>query len=155
MITGLLILHSLLGVALLGAITHQAFGALTRRPEARKTSFMARFRTTEAAGYRDAIVGLYAAVSVVGAILYPNYRTVVRPILQSLDLRAANGAFEIKEHLSAIGLVMLPAYWVCWKQPLTPEFAGARVLLTWVLAVMVWWNFVVGEVLVAMKGLFQ
>lgn len=154
MITGLLILHSLLAVALLGAITHQAFGAATRRAEARKISFIARFRATEASGYRNAIVGLYAAVSLVGAILYPNYRTVVRPILQSLDLRAANGAFEIKEHLSAIGLVMLPAYWVCWKQPLAPEYATARVWLTWILAVMVWWNFVVGEILVAMKGLF-
>ena len=115
---------------------------------------MARFRTTDAAAYRNAIVILYICVSVLGAVLYPNYRNIVRPALQSLDLRAANGAFEIKEHFSAIGLIVLPAYWVCWTQPLQTEYAAARVWLTWILAGLVWWNFVVGQLLVAIKGLF-
>ena len=115
---------------------------------------MARFRTTDAAAYRNAIVILYICVSVLGAVLYPNYRNIVRPALQSLDLRAANGAFEIKEHFSAIGLIVLPAYWACWAQPLQTEYAAARVWLTWILAGLVWWNFVVGQLLVAIKGLF-
>ena len=154
MLTGLLIVHSLLAVVLLGAITHQGFAAAAKRSEVRKTSFLGRFRATEASGYCNAIVVLYLAVIFVGAILYPEYRLVVRPTLQSLDLRAANGAFEIKEHFSAIGLVMLPAYWMCWRQPLTQEYAAARIWLTGILAAMAWWNFVVGELLVAIKGLF-
>ncbi len=149
----LLLVHSLLAVALLGAVTHQAFAATPKRAEARKT-FMGRFRTTDAAAYRNAIVILYLSVSLIGAILYPNYRTIVRPMLQSLDLRAANGAFEIKEHFSAIGLILLPAYWVCWTPPLQPEYAAARVWLTWIVAGLVWWNFVVGQILVAIRGLF-
>ena len=154
MITALLIVHGLLGVALLGAITHQAFAAAVKRAEIRKPNFMARFRATDASSYRNAIVILYAVVCLAGAILYPDYRVIVRPILQSLDLRAANGVFEIKEHLSAIGLVMLPAYWVCWSQPLQAQYAAPRAWLTWILAAAVWWNFVVGQLLVAIKGFF-
>ena len=148
----LLLVHSLLAVALLGAVTHQAFAATANRAEPRKT-FMARFRSTDPAAYRNAVVMLYVSVSLFGAILYPNYRTIVRPMLQDLDLRAANGAFEIKEHFSALGLIVLPAYWACWAAPLQTEYAGARAWLTCILAAMVWWNFVVGQLLVAIKGL--
>lgn len=154
MITALLIVHGLIGVALLGAITHQAFAAIAKRGEIRKPGFLARFRATDAGTYRNAIVILYVAVMCAGAILYPSYRAVVRPMLQDLDLRAANGAFEIKEHLSALGLIVLPAYWVCWSQPARPEYAAARVWLTWILACIVWWNFVIGQLLAAIKGLF-
>lgn len=153
MITALLILHGLVGVALLGAVTHQAF-AVMGRVEARTGSFFKRFRTTDAAAYSNAVVVLFVIASLMGAVLYPQYRQVVRPLLQSLDLRAANGAFEIKEHLSAIGLVMLPAYWASWRQPLAAEYSAVRLWLTFVLATIVWWNFLVGDLLSAIKGLF-
>jgi hypothetical protein len=149
MITALLIIHGLLAVALLGAVTHQALAAVAKRAEIRTVGFLARFRATDAGTYRNAIVILYVAVLCAGAILYPTYRAVVRPMLQDMDLRAANGVFEIKEHLSALGLIVLPAYW-----PLQPEYAAARVWLTWIVASIVWWNFVVGQLLVAIKGLF-
>jgi hypothetical protein len=71
-----------------------------------------------------------------------------------MDLRAANGAFELKEHFSALGMIMLPAYWACWKQRLAPEYDAARMWLTWMIALIVWWNFVAGQLLVAIKGLF-
>ena len=45
--TVILLAHSLLAVALLGAVTRQAFAATAKRIEARKT-LIARFRTTEA-----------------------------------------------------------------------------------------------------------
>jgi len=154
MITALLIIHGLLAVALLGAVTHQALAAVAKRAEIRTVGFLARFRATDAGTYRNAIVVLYVAVLCAGAILYPTYRAVVRPMLQDMDLRAANGVFEIKEHLSALGLIVLPAYWACWDQPLQPEYAAARVWLTWIVASIVWWNFVVGQLLVAIKGLF-
>ena len=154
MFTTLLLFHSLVSVALLGAITHQAFAVAASRVEARSTSFIARFRSTDPAAYSTAIVVLIAVVILTGAILYPNYRTIVRPALQSMDLRAANGVFEIKEHLSAIGLVLLPAYWASWRQPLVPEYAAARIGLTWILATMVWWNFLVGQLLVTIKSPF-
>lgn len=152
--TALLILHGLLAVALLGAVTHQALAAGLNRTELRTRSFFTRFRATDAAAYATPVVVLFIAVMAAGAILYPRYRFLVRPVLQTQDLRGANGAFELKEHFSAIGLMLLPAYWACWKQPLQPEYDSARVWLTWIVAILVWWNFVVGQLLVAIKGLF-
>jgi hypothetical protein len=153
MIAALLIVHGLIAVALIGAVTHQALAASARRVEIRRTGFLARFRSTDAAAYRDAIVILFVTVSLIGAVLYPTYRSVVRPALQVLDFRAANGAFELKEHLSALGLIVLPAYWACWRQPLEPEYAAARVWLAWIIAFIVWWNFVIGQILVNIRGL--
>ena len=152
MFTTLLLFHGLISVALLGGVTHQAFAVAAGRVEARGTSFIARFRGTDPAAYSTAIVVLFATVIFTGAFLYPNYRMIVRPALQALDLRAANGIFEIKEHLSAIGLILLPAYWAAWRQPLVPEYSAARIGLTWILASMVWWNFIVGQLLVTIKG---
>jgi hypothetical protein len=153
MITILLILHGLLAVALLGAITHQAFST-TRRTSAART-FVGRFRSVGAAGYTNAIIILFVVTSIFGALLYPPYRLDVRPTLEDLDMRAANGVFEIKEHLAAIGLGLLPAYWFFWRAPLTPEGMVARRYLTWILAFVIWWNFLVGHVLNNIRGLFQ
>ncbi len=152
MFTALVLFHGLVSVALLGALTHQALAVVARRAEARSPSFIARFRSTDPAAYSTAIVVLFAVVVLTGAVLYPSYRLVVRPTLQTLDLRAANGVFEIKEHLSAMGLVLLPAYWASWRQPLVAEYSAVRVGLTWILASMVWWNFIVGQLLVSIKG---
>ena len=58
-------------------------------------------------------------------------------------------------HFSALVLVLLPAYWAAWRQPLAAEYATARVFLTWIVAFSVWWNFLAGDLLVAIKGLFQ
>ena len=51
-----------------------------------------------------------------------------------MNLRAANGIFEIKEHLEAIGLGLLPAYWYFWQagRPATAEVATTRLVLTWI-----------------------
>jgi len=150
LITGLLILHVLLAVALLGAITHQAI-AVGGAPRSGKRSFGARYRAVDASAYGGAIVLLFAATSLIGGSLYPAYRMIVRPVLEVHNLRVANGAFELKEHLAALGLLMLPAYWAAWSRPDATGRAG----LTWVLAVIVWWNFLVGDVLNNIKGLFH
>lgn len=154
MITTLLILHGLLAVALLGAITHQAL-ATTRKVPAGEKSFITRYRAVSAASYKNAVVILFVVTCIGGALLYPPYRLDVRPTLEDLDLRAANGVFEIKEHLAAIGLGVLPAYWFFWRQPLSADGVIARRYLTWLLAFIVWWNFLVGHVLNNIRGLFQ
>lgn len=154
MITTILILHGLLAVALLGAVTHQAL-SMSRRVPASQRHFIDRFRGVGAAGYTNAIVILFIVTCIGGGLLYPPYRLDVRPTLEDLDLRAANGVFEIKEHLAAIGLGLLPAYWVFWRQPLTLEGVIARRYLTWILAFIIWWNFLVGHVLNNIRGLFQ
>src|SRR5205814_4015256 len=58
-----------------------------------------RFRTVNAAAYATPIVLLFLITALGGGLLYPKYRVDVRPALEDLQLRAANGIFEIKEHL--------------------------------------------------------
>jgi hypothetical protein len=150
--TALLIVHGLLAVALLGAITHQAAAVLL--PAARPAgSFAGRFRAVPAPGYANAIVVLYVLTAVLGAIIYAEYRITIRIVLEELHLRAANGSFELKEHLAAIGLGMLPAYWWYWRQP-AAEASAARVraTLTVILAFVVWWNFLVGHIVNNIRG---
>jgi hypothetical protein len=153
MMTAILILHGILAAGLLGAITHQAFAVSLKSQGKAGASFFVRLRTTDASVYRTPVLILFLAVAVIGSVLYPSYRQIVRPLLQAQDLRAANGAFELKEHFSAIGALLLPAYWVAWKPPLAPEYQVTRMWLTWILAAMVWWNFIVGQLLVAIRGL--
>jgi hypothetical protein len=153
MTTVLLIIHGLLAVALLGAITHQAWSVVPRRAAAGPISFVGRFRTVESSAYATAVVVLFVVTAIGGGLLYPQYRLDVRTALEDLQLRAANGVFEIKEHLVAIGLGLLPTYWLFWKAPLVPEQAAARRYLTWLLAFIVWWGFLVGHVLNNIKGL--
>ena len=153
MIQLLLILHVLVGAALLGAITHQAF-SVARRRVAPPGSFVQRFRGVHSPAFTNVIVLLFAVNFLIGGLLYPRYRIDVRPMLEDLQLRAANGLFETKEHFAAVGLGLLPAYWFFWRPPLALEYAETRKYLTWMLAFIVWWNFVVGELLNNIKGLF-
>ena len=153
MIVILLILHGLLAVALLGAVTHQALSTRRLKPNGDRDSFMSRYRSVHDAAFPYAIVILFILTCIGGGFLYPQYRIDVRPSLEERQLSAANGVFEIKEHLAAIGLGVLPAYLVYWRRPLLPEDRAARRGLTWILAFVTWWNFLVGHVLNNIKGL--
>lgn len=155
MMTALLILHGLLAVALIGSVSHQAIAATLKYPGMRSRPSFARLRASDPNLYSSAVAILFLVVAIMGAVLYPQYRLTVRPFVQSMDLRAANGAFELKEHFSALGLLMLPAYWALWRRPLDKENQAARLCLTWLMAGFVWWNFIAGQLLVAIKGLFS
>ena len=153
MIQLLLILHVIVGAALLGAPTHQAF-AVARRPGSPSRSFVGRFRGVNSPTFTNVVCVLYAASVVIGALLYPRYRIDVRPLLEDMQLRAANGLFETKEHFAAVGLGLLPAYWLFWRQPLAIEHASTRKYVTWILAFTAWFNFLVGELLNNIRGMF-
>jgi hypothetical protein len=153
MITVLLLIHALISVALLGAITHQAWSVASPRRAATDASFIRRFRTVPGVGYTNAIVGLLLLASLLGCLLYPQYRIDVRPTLEDLNMRAANGVFETKEHLAALALGVLPAYWYYWKRSAVESAGSARLVLTWLIALIVWFNFLVGHVLNNIKGL--
>ena len=153
MIVVLLLLHGLLAVALLGAITHQALSVLPLAAANGRRTFIDRFRGVNAPAYATPIVVLFVVTAIGGALLYPQYRIDVRPALEDMRNAAANGVFEIKEHLIAIGLGLLPAYWQLWQQPLEPRAASARRALTWLLAFFVWWGFIAGHVLNNIRGL--
>jgi hypothetical protein len=149
MITALLIIHGVLAVFLVGAITHQTLGVFwPRRPG--QTSFVANARGIRPQLYVNAIVILYVVTFVIGAFLYPTYRVFVRPPLQDLQLTYAIGLFEIKENFSAIMLALLPSYWYFWTQ--TDKFATTRRAVTAILFVVVWYNFIAGHILNNVRG---
>jgi hypothetical protein len=153
MVTVLLIFHALVSIALIGAVTHQASG--TFREPTPPQSFLGRFAATRGASYTNTIIMLFLINCVLGNLIYPQYRLDVRPTLEDLNMRSANGVFEIKEHLAMIGAFMLPVYWLIWRTPLIPEAATARRWLTTILAFIVWWNLVVGHILNNIKGFGQ
>jgi hypothetical protein len=151
MITTLLIFHALVGVTLLGAITHQSVSML-RRPTARTGSFIDRYTGVGQKTFTIAIVSLFATNVLIGAILYPTYRLNVRIPFEEMRLAWAVGLFEVKEHFAGIGLAMLPAYAYVWRTG--SDFASRnRMAITLVIAFIVWWDFIVGHVLNNLRGL--
>jgi hypothetical protein len=74
------------------------------------------------------------------------FRVDVRPELERAGHWHVLGFFDIKEHFAAIGLALLPAYWVCWRRPLADEPTQIRTALTSMLAFIVWWGFLSGHV---------
>jgi hypothetical protein len=152
MFTFFLIVHGLLAVTLLGAITHQAVSvwAPARKPAG---SFVGRFRSVAAPSYANAVSALYVCTAFLGGVLiYPEFRVSVRPVLEQLGLWTALGVFDLKEHFTMIGVAILPAYWYFWRPPLADQHARTRAILTAMLACIVWWNFLVGHVLNDIRG---
>lgn len=149
--TALLIVHGLLAVALLGAITHQTTSVwLPARKSA--NSFVGRFRAVSGAGYTNTIIVLYVCTAILGGIIYTEYRLGIRVVAEQLELWRETGAFELKEHFAVIGLALLPAYWHFWRLPLADAHARTRAVLTAILAFVVWWNFLVGHILNNIRG---
>jgi len=151
MITTLLILHALVGVTLLGAITHQSVSML-RRVTTRTGSFIDRYSSVSRKTFTIAIVSLFATNVILGAIIYPTYRLNVRIPFEEMRLGWAIGLFELKEHFAGIGLAMLPAYAFVW-QTQSDLASRNRVAITLILALIVWWDFLVGHVLNNLRGL--
>lgn len=150
--TTLLILHGLLAVALMGSITHQALAACW--PAKKAEGFVSAFRAVSGARYTNANIVLYIVTMALGAIIYPAFRLVVSPYLVNARLNSINGSFELKEQFAAVGLGLLPLYWLVWRQPLEARYATARAAITALLCFIVWYSFLVGHILNNVRGLF-
>lgn len=149
--TTILIMHGLIAVALLGAVTHQAV-ALWWPVRAAKGSFVARFRAVPSTSYVWAVIVLYVVSFVLGAWIYTHYRYTARLALEQLTFFKTVGTFEFKEHMATIGLILLPAYWAFWRQPLSADYADARKQVTLLLALLVWANFLTGHIVNNARG---
>jgi hypothetical protein len=149
--TILLIIHGLLAVALLGALTHQAVAVMMPVRQA-AGNFVDRFRAVPAAGYATAICILWVATFIMGAWIYTKYRIYVRIPIEQFEFWKTSGSFEFKEHVTTIGLGLLPAYWWLWRRAPKEEFAAARKGVTVLLAVIVWYAFLVGHVINNVRG---
>jgi len=151
MATTLVIIHGLVAVALLGAITHQTLA--TWAPAGpRQGSFYGRFRSVPSASFANAIVLLYAVSTLLGAVVYLYFRVDIRPELERDGHWQALGFFDLKEHFNSIGLGLLPAYWVCWQRPLADELGRTRAALTAVIAFIVWSSYLIGHVMNNIMG---
>jgi hypothetical protein len=70
----LLIIHGILAVFLLGAVTHQAVGAVW--PVTKRTSgFVGAVRSVNGMNYTNAIIILFIVTFALGTIIYPTYRS--------------------------------------------------------------------------------
>ncbi len=152
MITILLVMHGLLAVVLLGGITHQAMSVVW--PSRSKDGIISSFRSVNGSVYANANVVLYLVTATLGGIIYPVYRIGVRTFLEDARLNSAVGSFELKEQFIALGLGMLPFYWMLWHRPPEADSKTARVAVTLILCGIVWYSFLVGHVLNNIKGLF-
>ena len=111
----LLIVHGLVAVALLGAVTHQTLAAWAPSARAR-----ARFSTASGASRlppSPTRSSFYTFSASLGAVLYLDFRIDIRPSLERAGQWPALGVFDLKEHFIAIGLALLPAYWLLWRRP--------------------------------------
>lgn len=147
----LLIVHGLLAVALLGALTHQA-AAVALPAQQRAGSFANRFRAVHAAGYTTAICVLWLVTFIMGAWIYTKYRVAIRIPIEQMGYWKTQGFFELKEHAASFGLGMLPFYWYLWKNPAESGSAGARKWITVILAALCWFAFLVGHVVNNVRG---
>jgi hypothetical protein len=152
MIMYLVLLHGLLAVVLLGGITHQAMAVTW--PSRSKSGIANSYRAVNGAVYTNANIVLYLATATLGGIIYPVYRVGVRTFLENARLMAATGSFELKEQFVAIGLGMLPLYWLLWNRPAEEGSKPARIAVTLILCAIVWYGFLVGHVLNNIRGLF-
>lgn len=159
MTVALLILHGLSAVALLGALTHQLVSALrghqtaaAGRPPA-KTSFIGRYVAVGQGGFTIAVVVLYFLTSVLGGIIYPPYRIDVRIPFEEMSLIWAVGLFEVKEHWGGVGVGVLPLYAYVWRPQNTTSHGRDRLMITALLSLIVWLDFIAGHVLNNIRGL--
>ena len=150
--TILFTLHALLAVALLGALTHQAAAVLTRRSIGAGDGFVTRFRSVSGPSYATAVCLLWVLAFIFGGWIYAKYRIYVRIPIEQEGLYKTLGAFELKEHLTTIGLGLLPLYWHMWKNVRNTAYDSARKWLTVVLAGICWYAFLAGHIVNNVRG---
>lgn len=155
MITTLLILHALVGVSLLGAITHQLVSMYRRRTAVRTGSFIDRYTGVNQKVFVNAVVWLYVVQVLLGAVIYPAYRLNVRIPFEEMFLFREVGLFEMKEHFAGIGLALLPLYVWLWRPENADSHRRDCVAITSLLAFVVWWGFLIGHILNNIRGLGQ
>lgn len=150
--TILSIVHALLAVALLGALTHQAAAVLAPPRASPAAGFVTHFRSVSGPRYSAAVCVLWALAFILGACIYARYRLHVRILIEQEQLWKTLGAFELKEHLTTIGLGLLPVYWHLWKSARNAAYDRARKWLTVVLAAICWYAFLTGHVVNNVRG---
>ena len=114
--------------------------------------FVTRFRSVSGPSYAAAVCVLWVLAFIFGAWIYTKYRIYVRIPIEQAGFWKTQGVFELKEHLTSIGLGLLPFYWYLWKNFRNAAYASARKWLTVVLAAICWFAFLVGHIVNNVRG---
>jgi hypothetical protein len=72
-------------------------------------------------------------------------------VLQEYRDFKPEGMFEMKEHLLALSLALLPIYWYLWHKASAANRV-ARAAVTSIIAVAVWWGFLTGHIINNIRG---
>lgn len=147
-----LFVHLILALGLLGALTHQAVAVALPARKAAGGGIVTRYRAVSAAGYATAVCVLWVLTFLVGSFIYTAYTIYIKVPLIEGHYFKTGGFFDFKEHMAALGLLLLPAYWYLWKNADDPELDNARKGVTIVLACFCWFIFIVGHVLNNARG---
>src|SRR5262249_51827668 len=118
----------------------------------RTGSFISSVRSVPSATYTNAIIILFIVTAVFGSIIYTEYRVTIRSTLPDYRLYVPASALELNEHFFSIGLGLLPAYCYYWRPSVAKDFAGTRIIVTALLAAIVWYAFLTGHVLNDIRG---
>jgi hypothetical protein len=148
-----LLIHMIVAVTLIGAVTHQALGVLAPVQKSPR-SFFGRFRAVNGAGYVNAIIVLFVIANVLGWFIYPNYRIGARLEMTDLKLFFQVGTFEVKENIMALGLATLPFYWWLWQPANAAQHPTTRKVVTIFLTLLVWYGFLIGHFLNNIRGIY-
>lgn len=145
----LLLFHGLMSVALLGAVTHQSVAVLRGGDRSASSGFIGRYAAVNGPAFVYAVPTMYVLTLLLGAVLYPEYRTESRYALEEMRLLPIVGLFELKEHWAALGLGLLPLYIHSWGRDGSRR---SRVTATLTLGFIVWFTFIVGHVVNNTRG---
>jgi hypothetical protein len=127
--------------------------SLLRGRAARSGSFVDRYTGVNQTTFTVAVVALFVANVILGAVIYPAYRLNVRIPFEEMSLGWAIGLFELKEHFAGIGLAALPFYAYTWHREPVAAHRRDRLAMTLLLTFIVWWDFLVGHILNNLRGL--
>ena len=147
----LLIVHGLLSVALLGALTHQACSLFSKNKN-QTQNLLNRFGSVNSAVYTSSICLLWVLSFLFGGWIYSKYRIAIRIPMEQQGMWLTQGVFELKEHLVTIGYFLLPGYYALWKINTSQNFQTAKKFLTLTLAFICWYSFLVGHIVNNVRG---
>lgn len=142
----LLIVHALAGMALLGATTHLAIGAIQLRRGRPSALRLVRSHAVIAAG-------LLATAMIIGLLMYPHYRVHVRGVVLDRSAPWASNLFDIKENFAALALPLAVCTFVLGRRA---ELSGSLQRLLVFCSVALWalvaFSAVAGLVVTSVKG---
>jgi branched-subunit amino acid transport protein AzlD len=143
----MLVIHLLVAVFALGAVTHYWWAMLGRPVKLDRLTRYAKWMAVS-----------YPLAWLTGVVIYPTYNVLVRKPPRGLleaTARWAVGLFEIKEHVGTIALVMLPLLVLCARryERLSRAERITHVLATWVFTLFVYYSFIAGAIVTNTKGM--